>query len=225
MFEAKSYNDLRSTFSAANAAFAAGWLALFYGYALTPAHKLVFQGILSAIKVSPVMGSILTLSLAAGIWGFMTTYLLRLRDRLYEPHLVNWRAGYESDYILRSLCAGYGQAVSERFFELAFNDEKARGKFMQRLFYKFVGDSKTPHQDLLERFHTRIRNYWLLVLAETYCLGFIILTAFHCYLARQMTPPYWASTAVLLAAIFFGFGLIAICGASVLSPPNRSALY
>lgn len=203
VFKAKSYNDLRNTFAAANVVFAAGWLSLFYESALTSAHKVIFQGALSIIRLDPLLGSIFTISLAAGVWGFVTTFLFRLHDRLYEPHLVSWRAGYEADYILRSLCAGYGQTVSERFFELAFTDETVRQKFMQRLFYKFTGDSKKPHQELLERFYTTIRNYWLLVLAETYCLGFMIFTAFYCYLAGQTAPPYRAWTAVLLAAVAF----------------------
>jgi hypothetical protein len=201
LINAKSYNDLRITFAAANVAFAALCLALFYESALTPAHKVIFQGAMASIKIDPLLRSILTLSLAVGVWGYVTTYLFRLHDRLYEPHLVSWRAGYEADYILRSLCAAYPQRVSEQFFERAFDDEKARARFMQRLFYKFIGDSKTPHQELLERFYTTIRNYWLLVLAETYSLGFLIITAIYSYLARQTNPPYRAWIAVLLAAI------------------------
>jgi len=202
VFEAKSYNDVRNTFVVANVALAAGWLALVYDPALTPAHNVAFRKALGAIKLDPLLGSILTVTLAAGVWGFIATFLLRLHDRLYEPHLVSWRASYEVDYILRTLCASYPQPVSEQFFERAFNDEAARAKFMQRLFYKFIGDSKTAHQELLERFYTTIRNYWLLVLAEIYCVGFMIFTAFYCYLAGQTTPPYRAWTAVLLACIF-----------------------
>jgi hypothetical protein len=203
VFEAKSYNDLRNTFAAANGLFAAGCLSLFYESALTPAHKLAFQGTLAVVKLNPILGSIATVSLLGTVWGFITTFLLRLHDRLYEPHLVSWRAAYEADYILRSLCAAYPGPVSEQFFERAFNDETARARFMQRLFYKFIGDSKTPHHELLERFYTAIRNYWLLALAEVYCLGFLVLTALYCYLAGQTTPPYRTWIAVLLPAIVF----------------------
>src|SRR5258708_7236189 len=181
MFEAKSYNDLRKTFAAANVAFAAIWLALAYGFVLTPAHKTWFHDILDVIKVDPVWGSLLTGALIVGFWGFLTTYLIRLHDRLYEPYLVSWRASYEADYILRSLCAGYPQPIPEGFFEKALNDEKFRSRLMQRLFYKFTGDSKSAHVELLERFYTTIQNYWLLILAELYCLAFVLLTTFYCY--------------------------------------------
>jgi hypothetical protein len=39
MFEAKSYNDLRKTFAAANELFAVCWLGLVYAFVLTPKHK------------------------------------------------------------------------------------------------------------------------------------------------------------------------------------------
>jgi hypothetical protein len=72
------------------------------------------------------------------------------------------------------LCAAYPQPVSERFFEGAFNDVTVRGRFMQRLFYKFMGDSKSEHEELLEDFYTTMQNYWLLALAEIYCLVFLV---------------------------------------------------
>lgn len=201
MFEAKSYNDLRNTFTAANGVFAAIWVALFYESTITPAHKLIFQRVISFIKVDPLFGSIFTVALIAAVWGYITTFLLRVHDRLYEPHLVSWRAGYDTDYILRSLCAAYPQRVPEQFFKRAFNDEKARTKFMQRLFYKFTGDDKTPHLELLERFYTTIRNYWLLVLAETYCLGFLVFNAIYCFLAGQTTAPYKTWIMLLIGAV------------------------
>ena len=165
MFEAKSYNDLRRTFAAANVLFAVGWLALTYAFVLTPSHKQVLHGVFNTIKLDPLWGSLLTMALIASAWGFITAFLIRLHDRLYEPHLVSWRASYESDYILRSLCAAYPHPVPERFFERAFDDTTTRARFMQRLFYKFMGDSKSEHEELLERFYTSIQNYWLLAMA------------------------------------------------------------
>ncbi len=201
MFKAKTYNDLRNTLSVANGVFAAVWLGMFYESSLTLAHKLALQKMLGVVRLDPFFAPIVTVSVSAIAWGFVTTYLLRLHDRFYEPHLVSWRAGYESDYILRSLSAGYGQPISEQFFERAFKDEAARTRFMQRLFYKFIGDSTTPHEAFLERFYTTIRNYWLLVLAETYCLAFLVFAAFYCYLAGQSDPPYKAWAAASLGAI------------------------
>ena len=201
MFEAKSYNDLRNTFAGANGVFAAVWVILFYETSLVREQRAIFQGILSGIRLDPLLGSILSVALVAGVWGFLTTFLLRLHDRLYEPHLVSWRASYETDYILRALSATYPGRVPEPFFERAHGDQSARTKFMQRLFYKFTGDAKLPHQELLERFYTTIRNYWLLVLAETYCLAFMILSLIYCFLAGQTDAPYRSWASVLIVAI------------------------
>jgi hypothetical protein len=205
VFEAKSYNGVNRTLFVANTIFAGGSLVLLYAYALTPAHKAAFQSALSVIRFDPLFKSILTVSLAAAVWGYLATFMLRLHDRLYEPHLVTWRAPYEVDYILRSLCAAYPERLSEQFFERAFDDPVARGRFMQRLFYRFIGDSKTLHEELLVRFYTTIRNYWILVLAEVYCLGFLIFTAGYCYFAAQTAPPYGTWASVLSASILLRF--------------------
>jgi hypothetical protein len=201
MFEAKSYADLKKTFAAANVLFAVGWLALAYSFVLTAGHKKGLDDIFNAIKINPVWGAVGVVALVSAAWGFVTTYLIRLHDRLYEPHLVSWRAAYDTDYILRSLCAAYKQPVSQQFFERAFEDERARARFMQRLFYKFAGDNKSEHQELLELFYTTIQNYWLLVLAELYTLAFLLFSAVYCWLAGQTSPPYKTWTGVLVASL------------------------
>ncbi len=48
---------------------------------------------------------------------------------------------------------------------------------MARLFYKFVGDETKEHLATLTFFYTDIRNYWLIVLAELYCLLCLVLAA------------------------------------------------
>jgi hypothetical protein len=64
MFEAKSYNDLRKTFAAANVLFAVG-PGLVYAFVLTPKHKQALYSAFNAIKVDPVWGSLLTMALIA----------------------------------------------------------------------------------------------------------------------------------------------------------------
>jgi hypothetical protein len=199
MFEAKSYSDLEKTFVAANGFLAAAWLGLSYSFVLTPDHKQVLYNVFNTIKVDPLWGSLFTVTILSAVWGYIATFLIRLHDRLYEPHLVSWRANYETDFILRSLCSS--EQISEQFFDKAFDDVKARARFMRRLFYDFMGDWKSQHQELLERFYTVIRNYWLLALAEVYCLAFLLFTAFYCLLSRQNLPPYKTWLGVLLAAI------------------------
>ena len=201
MFEAKSYNDLRKTISGANVIFAVGFLVFAYLLLLTPSHKQAFRNTLQNLRLDPLVGSLVTIALLAAAWGYVTTALLRLHDRLYEPHLVSWRAGYDADFILRSLCSPYSGRVSPRLFTEAFTDAQKRQAFMQRLFYKFVGDVKSPHQELLERFYTVIRNYWLLVLAETYCTALLVSAILYICLFSPPAPPYRSLLSVLLASI------------------------
>lgn len=202
MFQARSYNDVRTTISGANVTFVVAFLILTYLFVLTPSHKQAFADTLEAIRLDPVIGSVITIGLLAAVWGYLTTALIRLHDRLYEPHLVDWRASYDTDFILRSLCFPYPHRVSPRFFHKAFSDKGARHAFMQRLFYKFVGDTKGPHAELLERFYTVIRNYWLLVLAEVYCLGFLIVAMIYYYAAGHPSPPLMTPLTVLIVSLF-----------------------
>ena len=174
MPEVKNYNDIQKTLGWANAFFAGAWLVLLYTTTLTPHHRAAVQSILQTIKLDPLLRSLITLSVLSTVWGFVTVYLLRLHDRLYEPHLVGWRAAYDTDYILRGLCATYPARVPEKFFDLVFRDKSMRAKCMQRLFYKFVGDEKESHQELLDRFYAMIRNYWVIALLELYCIAFLV---------------------------------------------------
>jgi hypothetical protein len=201
VFEASSYNDLRRTISGANVTLGVGFLVFVYLLVLTPSHKRAFGHALQSLRLDPLMGSVVTIALLAAAWGYLTTALLRLHDRLYEPHLVSWRAGYEADFILRSLCLVHSRGVSQRLFTEAFTDARKRQAFMQRLFYKFVGDAKSPHQDLLERFYTVIRNYWLLVLTELYCTALLVGAILYSCLFLPSTPPYRSLLGVLVASI------------------------
>lgn len=201
VFEAKSYNDLRKAISGANVTFGVGVLVFAYLLVLTPSHKQAFRDTLQNLRLDPLVGSLFTLALLAASWGYLTTALLRLHDRLYEPHLVSWRASYDADFILRSLCSAYSWRVSPRLFTEAFTDVRRRQALMQRLFYKFVGDAKSPHQELLERFYTEIRNYWLLVLAETYCTALLVSAILYCCLFSPLEPPYGSLLSVLVASI------------------------
>jgi hypothetical protein len=190
MFEAKSYNDVRKTIAAANGIFAAAFLISAYLCILSPTHKAGLDTLLGETRMDPVVGSVITLALVGAVWGYLTTGLFSLHDRLYEPHFVSWRAAYDADFILRSLCFSYPGRVSPRLFDVAFTDPKARASLLQRLFYKFIGDSKTAHEELRERFYGLIRNYWLLVTAELYCIGFFLICAVYCLLAKPPVSPY-----------------------------------
>lgn len=205
MFEAKSYNDVRQTLATGNGIFAAAFLIIGYFFVLSPGHRTYLDTFVSQLKVNPMAGSLITLAVIGGVWGYVTTGLFSLHDRLYEPHLVSWRAAYDADLILRSLCFSYAGHVSARFFDVAFNDPKACGTFMQRLFYKFVGDSKPAHEELRERFYGLIRNYWLLVTAEMYCFGFFFAGAIYSIRSKAAVSPYHDCALLfsILAAVIF----------------------
>jgi hypothetical protein len=201
VFETKSYNDLRKTIYWANVILAAGFLIFLYLVVLVPNHKHAMEVFFQTLRLNPVLNMLVTVAVLAGVWGYLTTFLFRLHDRVYEPRLVNWRASYEADFILRSLCWAHCQSVSPRLFIDAFEDAKKRHAFMQRLFYKFVGDQKPAHQELLERFYTSIRNYWVLVLAETYCIGLLTASIVYlCFFSPSM-PPFRPLLGVVVAAI------------------------
>jgi hypothetical protein len=205
VFEAKSYNDLRKTFAVGNGFFAAACLIYAYLFVLSSEHKHALDAVLGAIKLNPLIGPLVTVGILGTVWGYLTTFMLSIHDRLYEPHLVSWRAGYETDFILRSLCLPYSARVSQHIFELAFDDHKARRSMLQRLFFRFIGDSKSQHEELLERFYTVIRNYWLLVIAEIYCTGFFIAATIYCLAAAPSTVPYLALLVPILASIILRF--------------------
>lgn len=201
MIEAKSYNDVRKTITLGNCVFAAVWLILVYLFVLTPAHKKAFESLLDELKLNPLIGSLVTLAAVGGVWGYLTTFMFSFHDRVYEPHLVSWRAGYDSDFVLRSLCLPYSSRVSPRIFEIAFTDKKIRASLMQRLFYKFIGDSKAAHEELRERFYTIIRDYWLLVIAEIYCISLTIAIPIYCVLAASSKSQCVTLLLALLASI------------------------
>jgi hypothetical protein len=205
VFEAKSYNDVRATIAAGNGIFAAAFLIFSYLFILTPAHQKAFETLLSGLKLNPLIGPFITLTILGGIWGYLTTFMVSLHDRLYEPYLVSWRAGYDADFILRSLCFPYSARVSPRLFEVAFTDKRLRASFMQRLFYRFVGDSKAPHEELRVRFYTIIRDYWLLVLLEIYCVAFFIAVALYCVWQAPSKPPYIALLVLVIASLCLRF--------------------
>lgn len=205
MVEAKSYNDVRKTITKGNCAFAVVWLIFVYLLVLTPAHKHAFESLFSWVKVNQVVGPLATLVGAGAIWGYVTTFMFSIHDRLYEPHLVSWRASYDADFILRSLCFPYSSRISSRIFENAFTDKKIRDSLMQRLFYKFIGDSKAPHEELRERFYTIIRDYWLLVIAESYCIAFLIAATLYCIIAAHSTSLCVALLIALIASLLLRF--------------------
>ncbi|MBI4659659.1 MAG: hypothetical protein HY735_12535 [Verrucomicrobia bacterium] len=202
MFDAEKYTDVQKTIGCANGALIVALLVVCYMFVLSPGDKAAIEGVLGKLK-SALVGSIVSLALVGAVWAYLTSALIRLHDGVYEPHLVKWRASYDSDFILRSLCADYSHLIDRAAFEKAYRDRVLRDKMMSRLFYSFVGDFEKNHAGLLSHFYTNIRDYWIIVTAELYCLAGLI--AFSAYGAFR---DYRKSTLVsLLVLVLLAVGL------------------
>lgn len=203
MFEAKTYNDVRNTIGAANCLFAVAFILSCYGAVITPDHAKLVVDLLGRAKLNPLISGLVGIALLSAFWAYVSTVVLRLHDRLYEPILVKWRATYTADFILRALCFKYSHLVSPRLFEEAYDDAEKCRTFVARLFYRFVGDETKDHLATLTFFYTDIRNYWLLVLAEIYCLLFLVSAAGYWW----FFPPIGRSSyRVFLAAVLLAIG-------------------
>ena len=167
-FEIKSYPQLNFMLGLVNGFLAFALLAIARFAVLSPAHGQGLDDVFKELVDNPVLASLGLFALLAVLWAWVSTTFLRIHDRIHEPHLVKWRAGYDSDIILRGLCNDYPDVVSSDLFERAYWDKRVRSKLMQRLFYCFVGDAKPPHEELRIRFYTAISKYWTLVTVEVY---------------------------------------------------------
>lgn len=197
-FEIKNYQQHNFFLGVFNGLCAFGVISLARYYVLTPTHARVLTDLLA--KTGAPLATSLGLGVAlAVIFGWISTSVLRLHDRVHEPHLVKWRAAYDSDYILRSLCYDLSHLVSPDLFERAYDESRVRFKMMQRLFYNFVGDAQPPYEGLRRMFYTQILKYWVFATIEVYCL--VGLIGFSVYRIRVGTDSFaWA---VLIVSVLY----------------------
>jgi len=194
-FEIKNYQQHNFFLAVFNTMYAFGMIALARYRVLTPAHAQALTDLLGKTGVPVVTSLGLGMTLAF-IFGWVSTNVLRLHDRVHEPHLVKWRAGYDTDYILRGLCYDLSHLVSPDLFERAYGESRVRFKMMQRLFYNFIGDSQPPYEGLRGILYTHMLKYWAFATLEIYCLTGLI--GFSIYRIRVATDPFaWA---VLIAS-------------------------
>jgi len=202
MFEAKTYNDIRKVLRYANCLFVLIFLILSYQYLLIDEHKKKTSDFILELKMNPFIGIVSISLLTSTILGYVSTDILRLHDRIYEPFLTKWRDAYDSDFILRSICWNFSNLVNKKMFEKAFHNKSFRDKAMSLLFYKYVGDYAKEHISELTRFYTIIRNYWLYVLIELYSYFSIIIFAMYSILFKKVS-----SSIYLFIIIFLGIGI------------------
>lgn len=203
MFDAKTYNEVRKAIGIANCIFAVALILTTFYLIFTQEHKTSVIESLNILKLNPIVSGLVSVTLISTVWGYISTVLIKLHDRWYEPFLVRWRASYESDFILRSLCFNYPKIISQQLFEQAFYDKRKRSSFMQRLFYKFVGDTKKEHEELISRFYTLIRNYWIIALAELYSLFFLIFSLLYCSFNTPQKNVFPSLFGALILALLF----------------------
>jgi hypothetical protein len=182
MWETHNYDQVRRNVGFANALFLFLCTVSGYYFVVSAIDRHMIDAALIALttntfwaKMAPLAGT----AAVAVVWGYLTTALVRLHDRIYEPHLTKWRASYDADFILRGLCFKYSHVISRTALDKAYFDQRLRNKMMNRLFYSIVGDFKADHLNLLVRFYTFIRNYWTMVVAELYCLAFALAAAIY----------------------------------------------
>jgi hypothetical protein len=211
-FEIKSYPQLNFTLSIVNGFLLFVTLVIARFAVLSFEHRQALGSVLDRLINNPwieLSASLGLFALLAVLWGWVSTTFIRVHDRIHEPFFVKWRAGYDTDLILRSLCYDQSVAVSPELFERAYSDKRIRGKLMQRLFYCFGGDAE-PHEGLRIRFYTAITKYWVLATVEIYALlALVVFSSYH--IATLTTPsPY----VVLIITAFFV--LARICANRVL---------
>jgi hypothetical protein len=198
MFEARTYNQVRKSIGVANCIFALLILIVAYTSVLSQNHLIVIKGIAINIKDNPLVTLIPVALVISTIWAYFSTVILRLHDRFYEPIFIKWRASYETDFILRSICREFPDKVSERFFNEVYFTKRKRDSWMYRLFYSFVGDWKEEHQGLIERFYTLIRNYWIIGLAELYSLVALLAYSIYAIVTQMKISPVLVFILLLL---------------------------
>jgi len=201
MFEAKSYNQVRIGIGAANCIFAL--LILIFGYAcvISEKHIEAIDSIMKSLIDNPVFALLPGALVISVVWAYLTTVLLRIHDRFYEPILVKWRASYDTDFILRSICRKFEDKLPENFFNNLYFSKRKRDSVMYRLFYSIVGDSKKDHEELLERFYTIIRNYWIVGLAEIYAVFALLVYAIYGVIAHIRIPSGLVFALLIIAII------------------------
>lgn len=141
----------------------------FYYYILPTSYK---------IEIDKFIGNILTENLIAKFWikgisnilifsiiSFFLIEILKIHDLFYDRYIIRWRKYYDRDFILPRLCKPFLSSTnSDRFFEEA---NLHKGKFMQELYYYFVGDeAEKINKNTRIRFYEVITIYWFTQINE-----------------------------------------------------------
>ena len=198
-FEIKSYNQLRFCLGLANSLFAFLLFLACYELSLADAQRQALVKMLEAMRVHPLLSRISVFLVMSAAWGWLSTVVLRLHDRVHEPWIRKWRAGYDADFILRTLCSVRSANISPDLFERAYTDKRICRKLMQRLFYRFAGDSVSSHEGSRVFFYTVMWKYWTAALCDLYCLvGMLFFALYHTISRSVMSPALMLVLTVMM---------------------------
>jgi hypothetical protein len=119
----------------------------------------------------------------------LATDILKLHDRVHEPYIRKWRAGYDADFVLRAVLHDFAYKVPQSLFDVVYSSRGFRRKVMQRLFYDYVGDETTTAQGRRLFFYTEMARYWSLALVDLYTVVGAVAFAGYGILTRTSPPP------------------------------------
>jgi hypothetical protein len=201
-FEIKNYNQLQFALGLTNTVLAGSLLLGVYFYALLPDHAQAVDATIKKLASNKILVSLPILMVVSGVWGWLSTVLLRIHDRWHEPWIRKWRAGYEADFILRGLCYDGARFISRDLFERAYDDKRVRSKVIQRLFYNFIGDEAKLADGRRLFFYACMWKYWTLSLVEIYLTLFLFITLVYRYSAGGALAAPWLILLIAFAGAF-----------------------
>lgn len=196
-FEVKTYRQLEFVIGGANVVLLSACLVIGYFVVLAATDRVRVDDVLSRISSSKIV-ALLPVAVISIVWAWSATQILRLHDRVHEPILRKWRAGYDSDFVLRSLLSSYTDRVPPELYERAYADARLRNKFMGRLFYAFVGDEAKNAEGQRLFIYGELTKYWCLGLVEIYAGLALLVFASYTWRAGSPLSPLLVIALVLI---------------------------
>jgi len=148
-----------------------------------------FIDIMTKNKLFSLLGKVLIITIISIIWGWLSTIVLRIHDRIHEPYIRKWRAGYDADFILRGVSYEFNQNIRPDIFERAYVDKRICKKMMENMFYKYCGDYISKGEGQRVFFYTIMWKYWSFALCDFYSmLGLLFYAAYHIWQKTQFNP-------------------------------------
>jgi len=138
---------------------------------------------------------------------FFLISFFEFHDKIYDKYLIRWRKSYDLQFILPKLVSPHQNKIDRNFFETA---EKNRDKFMQHLFYTFVGDrksNKTVDINFRVRFYESIMKYWITQINEVFLIFWTVFIIIYLFVPELLfshkAPKVFLFMCLLAIIVFF----------------------